>query len=59
MSDISTIRAARRTEFGARKYRITKAGDIHVNGMMPNTNQTGWYLFGHIGNAQTLRTLGL
>jgi hypothetical protein len=26
------------------KYRITKNGEIHFYGEMPNTNQIGWYL---------------
>lgn len=50
---ISTIRKALRHVFGARKYRITRGGEIHVHGRMPNTNQTGWYLFGRLGDAET------
>lgn len=30
------------------KYRITKDGQIDFYGTMPSTNQTGWYLGGHI-----------
>ncbi len=26
------------------KYRITRDGEVHFYGTMPNTNQTGWYL---------------
>ncbi len=26
------------------KYRITKGGEVHFYGTMPNTNQIGWYL---------------
>ena len=59
MSNLSNIRAALINEFGARQHRITRDGEIHVYGTMPNTNQTGWYLYGRIDNAQTLAQLGL
>ncbi len=59
MSNITTIRAALIKEFGARQYRITSDGEIHVHGTMPNTNQTGWYLFGAVDSAETLARLGL
>lgn len=49
----TTIRNILRNAFGARKYRITRDGEIHVHGTMPNTSQTGWYLFGRVGNAET------
>jgi hypothetical protein len=26
------------------KYRITKDGDVHFYGVMPNANKVGWYL---------------
>jgi len=50
---INTIRKILRKTFGDRQYRITAAGEIHVHGVMPNTNQTGWYLFGWLNDAQT------
>lgn len=50
---ITQIRAALRNAFGAYKYRINKDGAISVFGHMPNTNTTGWYLFGFVGNAET------
>lgn len=56
---ISTLRTALRTRFGARQYRITRDGDIHVHGTMPNTNQTGWYLYGYVGARETEQRLGL
>ena len=28
------------------KYRITKDGEVHFYGVMPNTNIAGWYFFG-------------
>ena len=36
-------RAALRNAFGAGKYRITRDGEIHVYGRMPNSTKTGWY----------------
>lgn len=51
---IAQIRTALRNAFGDRKYRITASGDIHVFGVMPNTNQEGWYLFGYVADAQTI-----
>ncbi|KQY83735.1 hypothetical protein [Pelomonas sp. Root1444] len=59
MTTISTIRAALRNEFGARKYRITKAGEIHAWGVMPNSNGLGWYLYGWTNDTTTLARLGL
>lgn len=59
MSNITTIRAALINEFGARQYRITRDGEIHVYGTMPNTNTVGWYLYGTIDSAETLARLGL
>ncbi len=58
-STITTIRAALIKQFGARQYRITAAGEIHVRGTMPNTNQVGWYLYGYTNSAETLASLGL
>ena len=49
----TAIRTALRNAFGARQYRITANGEIHVCGTMPSTNQNGWYLFGCVGNAET------
>jgi hypothetical protein len=55
----SAIRQALRREFGARQYRITRDGEIHVYGQMPNSIETGWWLYGHIDDQQTLCNLGL
>lgn len=49
---MNAIRKALQTKFGPRNYRITKTGEIHVKGVMPNTNQTGWYLLGYLGQVQ-------
>lgn len=56
---IATIRAALREEFGARQYRITSTGEIHVYGEMPNTNEVGWWLYGWIDDVETLVRLGV
>lgn len=50
---IAAIRKALRNAFGPRKYRITKNGEIHVFGLLPNTSTAGWYLFGFVGEAET------
>ena len=49
----TALRNALREKFGRRNYRITRTGEIHAYGVMPNTNQVGWYLFGFVGNAET------
>lgn len=48
------IRAILRNAFGPRGYRITREGEIHIYGQMPNTDQVGWYFFGHLDSAETL-----
>jgi hypothetical protein len=40
------LRELLRNEFGAGKYRLTKDGDVHAYGKMPNSIETGWYLLG-------------
>ncbi len=36
------------------KYRITKDGEVHFFGTMPNSNVTGWWLFAQsVGEAIT------
>lgn len=52
--NITAIRKALRNEFGDRCYRITRAGEIHVYGQMPNSIVTGWYLYGWIDDAETI-----
>lgn len=55
----ATIRAALREQFGARKYRITADGEIHIYGTMPNANTVGWWLCGRSDDTQTLCRIGL
>ena len=47
------LRRILRQAFGDRHYRITRDGEVHVYGQMPNTNATGWYLYGRIDHAET------
>lgn len=35
-------------KYGARKFKITASQDVHVYGVMPNTNQTGWFFIGSV-----------
>ena len=44
------IRTAVKSIFGSKNARVTRNGEIHVRGTMPNTNQVGWYLMGFTGN---------
>lgn len=39
---------------GAGKYRITRDGEIHIYGRMPGSIVTGWYLYGWVGDPQTM-----
>lgn len=32
--------------FDGDKFRITRNGEVHAFGVMPNSNRTGWYLAG-------------
>jgi len=38
-----------RVKFGKGKYRITSNGEVHVYGLMPNSNVIDWYLYSHVG----------
>ena len=31
---------------GAERYRITREGEVHYYGQMPNSIETGWYFVG-------------
>lgn len=46
------IRKAVKEIFGAKNARVTKNGEVHVKGTMPNTNKTGWYLLGFTGQTE-------
>lgn len=51
------IRKTLRSEYGDRHYRITKDGEIHIYGTMPNSIHVGWYLFGYLNDQDTNRKL--
>ena len=46
------VRAAVKTIFGAKNALVTKNGEVHIKGTMPNTNQAGWYLLGFTGQPE-------
>jgi len=41
-----TNRAAILAFVDAERVRITRNGEVHAYGVLPNTNRTGWYLAG-------------
>ena len=48
----SQLRAALRTKYGSRNYRITRNDEVHIFGVMPNTQIVGWWLMGDIVEAE-------
>lgn len=57
---IKRLRQALRDKYGAGKYRITGTyltEQVHVYGVMPNTNQEGFFLLGDL--TSTEERLGL
>lgn len=51
---INAIKKALRSKFGYRKYRISNNGEIHVYEKMPHTNEERWYLYGYVGDVDTM-----
>jgi hypothetical protein len=49
---IADLRKALADKYGARKYRITASGEIHIYGQMPNSIVTGWWLMGDLEQAE-------
>ena len=43
---INANRAAIAARVGADRIRITRNGEVHAYGTVPNTNRTGWYFAG-------------
>ena len=41
-----TNRAAIVAHVDAERVRIARNGEVHAYGVLPNTNQTGWYFAG-------------
>jgi hypothetical protein len=46
------LRTALRAKFGPRCYRITQNDEVHVYGLMPNSQTVGWWLMGDILSAE-------
>lgn len=46
------IRKAAKEIFGAKNAVVKKNGEVHVRGIMPNTNKYGWYLLGFTGSVE-------
>lgn len=46
------VRQALRDHFGKRNYKITRNGDIHVYGLMPNSIVIGWWGLGNFKDAE-------
>ena len=40
------LRELLRRDYGAGRYRLTKEGEVHIYGQMPNSIVTGWWLKG-------------
>jgi hypothetical protein len=57
MMTTPAIRSALRRVFGDRKYRVTAVGEIHVYGQIPNSDATGWYLYGFSWDPATIRSI--
>jgi len=49
---IKTLRAALRAKYGAGRYRITRNDEVHVYGLMPNSQTVGWWLMGDLLGAE-------
>ena len=57
---IPQIRALLGKKFGARNYTITGADRgqfVYVYGVMPNTNETGWYMYGYVDSEEMIQRL--
>lgn len=40
------------------RYRVTAEGEVHFHGEMPNTNQTGWWLYAQTVDEAVARIRG-
>lgn len=45
-TEIRSIIRQHANETGAERYRITRDGEVHYYGQMPNSIETGWYFVG-------------
>jgi hypothetical protein len=48
---MTKLRAALRAKYGARCYRITRTGEVHIYGAAPNSCVVCWWLMGDIDTA--------
>lgn len=53
MTNINKLRDALRAKYGARCYRITRTGDVHIYGLAPNSRVLCWWTMGEIAHAYT------
>jgi len=44
---LKNLRAALRVKYGSGNYRITRNGEIHAYGLMPNSCSVGWWFAGY------------
>ena len=51
MKQITQLRKALRAKYGARNYRITQHGDVHIYGAAPHSQIVCWWLMGDIQTA--------
>lgn len=49
---IQDLRNALVAKYGARKYRINAAGEVHIFSTMPNSIFEGWWLMGDLDQAE-------
>lgn len=52
------LRAALRAKYGPRNYRITYAGEVHIYGIAPSTNNFCWWLLGDVEMANLWTGVG-
>lgn len=50
-SAIKHLRQFARDNFGPRRLRITRDGEVHLYSLMPNSIETGWWLVGSVHDA--------
>ena len=49
---ITEIRVAVKAIFGRANAKVTRNGEVHVHGVVPNTNIVAWYLLGFVGQIE-------
>ena len=56
---IAALRRALVAKYGKRNYKITRCGDVHALGTMPNHARQGWHFIGDVGDTYLYLCLGL